>query len=509
MAWSEDLGLYPVAREVARVCRAACATLAELGAAVEAAEPDLGGAMDVFKTHRAAALHPRARDLEAAHPGWREAVKATAVWNLEQALALDGQTLLTAERERTRLYRNAVAFFERYDFLVLPTTQVAPFPVEQEWVREIEGVSLPTYLDWMASCCVISVTGLPSISVPCGFTAAGAARGAADRGPAAGGARAAALRARLRAGAAGGDRGAAAAGADATSGGGRLMSPRQRLRASLRSGAATVFAPLCLDALTARLAERCGFEAGYVSGGALGYAHAVSEALLTLSELADATRHVTARSALPIVVDGGVGFGDAVHVARTVWELEASGAAAVEIEDQVAPKRVSHHRGIEHLVSTTEMVQKIEAALAARTDPDFLVIARTGAVRNEGFEAAVERARGYRSAGADLVMLMPADDAQRARLPERVDAPLATIAPFDAVPAERWREAGWRLVIDPITAQVLAVDAIRRAYERFAEAGTTGRAAADVLARYRELPALAGLEALYEIEDRTTERGGG
>ena len=132
---------------------------------------------------------------------------------------------------------------------------------------------------------------------------------------------------------------------------------RQAFRARLEQPQ-PLFVPLCLDALSARIVEAAGFAAGYVSGGALGYANAVSEALLTLDELVSTTRHVTQRSNLPVIVDGGVGFGDAVHLVRAIWEVEATGAAAIEIEDQVAPKRVSHHRGVEHLISCGEMVAK-------------------------------------------------------------------------------------------------------------------------------------------------------
>src|SRR5690606_28455642 len=140
------------------------------------------------------------------------------------------------------------------------------------------------------------------------------------------------------------------------------------LAAALAAGPA-VLAPLCLDPLTARLAAELGYGAGYLSGGALGYSLAVSEALLTLSEVAGATAAITRRTDLPLIVDGGVGFGDPVHTARAMWDLEAAGAAAVELEDQVAPKRVSHHRGVEHLVPVEEMVAKIEVAVAARRDP--------------------------------------------------------------------------------------------------------------------------------------------
>ena len=280
---------------------------------------------------------------------------------------------------------------------------------------------------------------------------------------------------------------------------------RSRLRAAIDAGE-VVFAPLALDALSARIAERAGFKAVYLSGGALGYAHAVSEALLTLDELVSATRHVVARSDVAVIADAGVGFGDAVHMIRTITELEATGAAAVEIEDQVAPKRVSHHRGIEHLVAPQDMAAKVESAVQARLDPDFLIIARTGAVRNESFDDAVRRGNLYREAGADLVMLMPSTDEQWASAPKRIQAPLATIASLDMRKAEEWRTLDWRLVVDPFTAQVVAVDALRSIYEGFVAEGATGTDPAAIRQGYRQLAGLAGLDPLYAIEDATTER---
>jgi methylisocitrate lyase len=235
-----------------------------------------------------------------------------------------------------------------------------------------------------------------------------------------------------------------------------------------------VFAPLCLDPLTARLAEQLGFQFGYLSGGALGYSYAVSEALLTLTELADATRRITQRSDLGLIVDAGVGFGDAVHVARAVWEFEAAGACAVELEDQVAPKRASHHRGIEHLVEVSVMTAKIEQAAAARRDPEFLIIARTGAVKNEGFTDAMARLQAYRRAGADVLMLQPENEAQLREARELLDAPLATITSLDSRRPAEWAELGWNLIVDPFTAQVLAFDAVRNAYQQFRSNGTTG-----------------------------------
>ena len=283
------------------------------------------------------------------------------------------------------------------------------------------------------------------------------------------------------------------------------MSSRTKFRRRIESGD-TIIAPLCLDPLTARIASEAGFGAGYVSGGALGYSYAVSEALLTLTELAEVTRRVVWSTALPIIVDGGVGFGDPVHTARAIWELEATGAAAIELEDQVAPKRVSHHRGVEHLVTAEEMCAKLRHAVEARRDPDFLIVARTGAVRNESFEEAVTRGNAYRAAGADLIMLMPSNEGERRRAPAEIAAPLSTMAAMDARPAEEWQALRWSLIIDPFTAQVLAVDVVRRAYEHFRNEGSTGHSVADLMRVYATLPDLAGLEPLFEIERQTTER---
>ena len=283
------------------------------------------------------------------------------------------------------------------------------------------------------------------------------------------------------------------------------MTPGQKLRRALASEK-VVFAPLTLDALTGRIAERAGFPACYLSGGALGFVHGVSEALLTLSEIADVTQHVTARTDIAVIVDGGVGFGDAVHMYRTMQAIEASGAAGIEIEDQVAPKRVSHHRGIEHLVEIGEMTDKIRAAVDARTDADFVIIARTGAVRNESFEKAIERGNAYADAGADIIMLMPTNELEWQEAPRRFDVPLATITSLDArLPAE-WAALGWDLIIDPFTAQTAAVKAISTAYQQFRQSGTTSLDRGEIFEDYRLLPDIAGFQELYDIEDRTTEK---
>lgn len=282
---------------------------------------------------------------------------------------------------------------------------------------------------------------------------------------------------------------------------------RSELRRRLTDDGPALLVPLALDPLAARQAEALCFEAVYLSGGALGYEYAVSEALLSLTEVADVARRVTARCGLPLIVDGGVGFGDPVHATRAIWEIEAAGAAATEIEDQVAPKRVSHHRGVEHLVTTEEMVAKISHAVAARTDPDFVIIARTGAVANESFDAAVERAGAYVEAGADAILLMPRDDEQWRRAPAEIDAPLVTFASLTQRTAAEWADLGWRVVLDPFSAQVLAHQIVERFYRAALADEPFEPGPSEIMAGYRTLPGTAGLEELYDIERATTEPG--
>ncbi len=279
--------------------------------------------------------------------------------------------------------------------------------------------------------------------------------------------------------------------------------PRTRFREAIDSGA-VVFAPLTLDPLNARLVEQMGFGAGYLSGGALGFQYAVSEALLTSTEIADVARRITGRSSLPLIVDGGVGFGDPVHVQRAVWEFESVGAVAIEFEDQVSPKRVHHHVGVEHLVPVEEMCAKVEAAVAARTDPDLQIIARTGGMRHEGVEAGIERLRAYVAAGADIAMAF-CRDGDLARVAREVDAPMSTITGLDQHTPDEWADYGFSLVIDAFTAQALSIGATRDAYRSFLDMGTTGTSI-DGMGLHGELVGLCGLEPLLELERRTTER---
>jgi amidase len=170
VAWSERLGRYPVEAEVTRVCNSSRTVLAGLGCEVADDEPDLDGVDELFQTLRAAGFAAAyGRDLER----HRSSLKDTVVWNIERGLALTQHDRDRAAAIKKALDARVAAFFARHEFLALPVVQVVPFAVETEWVRLIDGTPMNTYIDWMATCYAISCTGLPAISVPCGFSAGG------------------------------------------------------------------------------------------------------------------------------------------------------------------------------------------------------------------------------------------------------------------------------------------------------------------------------------------------
>jgi 2-methylisocitrate lyase-like PEP mutase family enzyme len=165
-------------------------------------------------------------------------------------------------------------------------------------------------------------------------------------------------------------------------------------------------APGCYDALSAALIERAGFEAAYVSGASIAYTRfgRPDIGLVSFSEVADCVAAIGDRVEIPLIVDIDTGFGNPLNVQRTVKLMARAGASALQLEDQVTPKRCGHLND-KQLVSTAEMVGKIKAALDARPDREVLVVARTDAIAVEGFAAALDRAESYAQAGADVLFI--------------------------------------------------------------------------------------------------------
>lgn len=170
VAWSRNLGRYQVDPAVTDTIDKRRGVFEELGCIVEEGEPDFEDADDIFQTLRAWGFARGFAELLEAH---RDRIKDTVIWNTEKGLALSGRDVARAEVKRTQLYHRVREFMQDHRFLILPAASVPPFSIEQRWVTEINGVGMNTYIDWMALCYAITVTGLPAISVPAGFTADG------------------------------------------------------------------------------------------------------------------------------------------------------------------------------------------------------------------------------------------------------------------------------------------------------------------------------------------------
>jgi carboxyvinyl-carboxyphosphonate phosphorylmutase len=203
------------------------------------------------------------------------------------------------------------------------------------------------------------------------------------------------------------------------------LSPAGVLRRRL-AGPRIMVVPGASDALTARLIEQAGFEAVYATGA--GFANAALAVpdlgLPTMTEVVQHAQRLVEAVAVPVIIDADTGYGNALNVMRTVRELERIGAAAIQIEDQVSPKRCGHFEGKE-VVSAGEMCTRIAAAVAARRDPDLVLIARTDAVACNGLADAVARANAYVQAGADVIFVeAPRDLAELQALPRTIPAPL-------------------------------------------------------------------------------------
>jgi len=270
--------------------------------------------------------------------------------------------------------------------------------------------------------------------------------------------------------------------------------------------APAVFNPLC-----AKLAEQAGFEMLYLGGGPLGYIKGCLEAGLSLADVVAAGVEIRAASRLPLIMDGTCGWGDPMHVHHTMHMAEAAGFCAIELEDQILPKRAHHHVGVEHMIPAELMVAKIREAVRARRDPDFAIIARTNAIRASGMDDALRRAAAYRAAGADMLFLMPRDAGEMRLAGERLAAPLMVSLQGDGIAElgmthEELGALGYRVLT--IATPVLAFHrAMKQTYAALAAgsanpvlAGTTRKA------EQAALHDTLGLDVLLAVEKATVER---
>jgi methylisocitrate lyase len=271
--------------------------------------------------------------------------------------------------------------------------------------------------------------------------------------------------------------------------------------------------PVVPTALAARIAEGLGFEALGLGGYAMGAHLGVSEPLLSLEDVASCVRAITRVSRLPLLVDGDAGWGEPLHAMHTVRTLEHAGAAGAHIEDQIYPKRAHYHRGIEHIVAAEEMVAKLQAALAGKSDPDFVLVARTDAMATDSYEEGIRRARLYAGAGADVVMCFPNDADEAERAPRDLEGIPLIYVNSDGnrlgrpiVPTETLEGWGWSLVLDAITTTNATARVVHDVLRRLKETGRTDLDQEEARETRRFVEDTIGLDEYYALERETVER---
>jgi len=288
------------------------------------------------------------------------------------------------------------------------------------------------------------------------------------------------------------------------------MHPGKALR-TLLSGNRALVAPAVFNPLSAKIATAAGFEVLYLGGGTIGYLNCCLEANLGIVELAQTGIAIRAACDTPMILDGACGFGDPMHMHHTMGMAEAAGFAAIEIEDQILPKRAHHHVGLEHMVPQELMVAKVREAVRARRNPDFVVIARTNAVRQTGMDDAIRRAAAYREAGADMLYISARNPEEARRIARELPPPYMFAlhghgAGAAGLTLAELGELGFRIMASSVSALAFH-RAMQGSYEALAKgvpdpifAGTTHKD------EHHALHDTIGLDAMLAIEKATVEK---
>src|SRR5215831_5936605 len=261
------------------------------------------------------------------------------------------------------------------------------------------------------------------------------------------------------------------------------------------------------DVFTARLIEAAGLETVFLGGfGTSASLLGLPDVgFLTLTEMAGAVRRMAQRGAIPVVADGDTGHGDLHNVARTVREFEAADAAGILLEDQVTPKRCGHFQG-KQVIPADEMVLKLRAALDARRDPDFVIVARTDARAVEGIDAAIDRANRYAMAGADVCFIeAPESRAELERIPRQVRYPLLVnmlsggVTPILTV--DELQRLGYKIVVCPIESLLVFGAAMRRLIDALLARGRCDLPPGEMMT-FAEVKRLLGLDESLGLREQ-------
>ena len=277
------------------------------------------------------------------------------------------------------------------------------------------------------------------------------------------------------------------------------------------AGRQAYLAPAVFNPLCAKIAEAAGFQVLYLSAGALGYVKCSLEANLGLSELAQAGLDIRSACKLPLIMDGACGFGDPMHMHHTIATAEAAGFCAIEIEDQLLPKRAHHHIGIEHMIPQELMVAKIREAVRARSNPEFVIVARTNGVRSTSMDDALRRSEAYRRAGADMLFFIPRNAEEARSIAERLPPPFMFSVQGDGLQTygmtlEDFGALGYRIL-----AMTTPTFAFHRAMQQTYRALAAGQPVPALAGTTRKAEQAAlhdtiGLDGLLAIEKATVEK---
>jgi len=267
-----------------------------------------------------------------------------------------------------------------------------------------------------------------------------------------------------------------------------------------------ILAPGAYDALTAKIVEAQGFDAVYMTGygTAAGIFGLPDIGLLTMTEMVSNAARIADAVDIPVIADADTGYGNPVNVVRTVREYEKAGVAAIHIEDQTWPKRCGHMAG-KSVIDTVEMVGKIKAAVDARKDPKFLIIARTDAIATHGFDHAIERGHRYAEAGADVLFIeAPVDKDQLEKIPRLLSPTpiLLNLAPRTPnLSQDEIRKMGFAIAIYPGVCLAAAITGCMEEVKRIRDTGKQ-REFGDVLQAFLDLNNFLGADYYNELEQK-------
>lgn len=268
------------------------------------------------------------------------------------------------------------------------------------------------------------------------------------------------------------------------------------------------------DPLTARIAQDLGFKFIAMGGWQVGAQLCVTEPLLTMTETIESARLITKAVDIPLKVDCAGGFGEPIHVARTVHEAEAANIACIHLEDQRCPKRASYHRGVEEVIPLEAMLDKIKIAVESRQDKDLVLVARTDSLLTHGLAEAVKRGNAFLEAGCDVVEVFPNSVEEARQIAREVHGPLLHVNVSGnhgdlGRPNFRWSELedmGFKICIDATTVILLAMRAVRSGLIHYLKEGFPPDDVAQDRETMKYIERVIGLPRLYEIESKTVFR---